>query len=225
LVVLAFYDEHSTLVAAVVNFSAHATTLGSWNRSFSADYPGVLAQAVEQRYPGSTCLFFAGAVGDQAPVKQGDGFERTQWFGSELAHHVFTGLASSSDHGAPLVRIDQRTMRLPPARLRLGAWRLPSWISRAFVDDDATLTLIALGRVLVLGIPCDLSAELGLELKAHARTLGYAPVLVGFANDYIGYCLPQRLYWTDSYEASLAFNGPTTGEKLVEALKQMMTTQ
>ena len=81
----------------------------------------------------------------------------------------------------------------------------------------------SLGRsLLLIGVPCDLSAELGLELKRHARERGYQPLIVGFANDYIGYCLPRRLYETDSYEASLAFNGPDTGERLVSELQCMM---
>jgi len=84
------------------------------------------------------------------------------------------------------------------------------------------VTIIAIGDVLVMGVPCDLSVELGIDLKRHAEVRGYRPLVVGFANDYIGYCLPEHLYWTGTYEASLAFNGPAAGAMLVDTLKQMI---
>jgi len=243
LVVLTFADQHQKPMAVVVNFSAHPTTLGAWNRQFSADYPGVLTRMIEERYPQAVCLFFAGAVGDQAPVKHGNlpaslpegqagDFEPAQRIGRELANSVFmvlgpldvrpTGLGQSGHDLGSSISVVQRTLRLPPARLRIGGFQLPSWISQSFVDDDAMVTVIAIGPVMILGFPCDMSTELGLELKSHATRRGYQPFLVGFANDYIGYCLPERLYWTDSYEASLAFNGPKAGEVLVEELKRMI---
>jgi len=222
LTVLSLDDERRNPVAFLVNFSAHPTTLGSWNRQLSADYPGALTSALEQRYPGATCLFLAGAVGDQAPVKHGERFEPSRWLGEQLAARVTASLDGAHQGQASTIRVIQRTVGLPPAHLQLGRLQLPSWLSQPLVDDDAALSLLAVDHALFIGVPCDLSAELGLELKAHARALGYQPLLVGFANDYIGYCLPERLYRTISYEASLAFNGPTTGSMLVEELKRMM---
>ncbi|MBI3319346.1 MAG: neutral/alkaline non-lysosomal ceramidase N-terminal domain-containing protein [Candidatus Omnitrophica bacterium] len=221
--VVAYQASDGHPLAVVANFSAHPTTLGAWNRQMSADYPGVLTEAIEARYPGAVCLFFAGAVGDQAPVKRGEGFERAEWFGHELARSA-QALLEQSVQPQPIqsVAVDQRVMRLPPAHLRLGSLQLPSWMSQPLVDDDATLTVLRIGPVCFIGVPCDLSAELGLELKAHARALGLHPLVIGFANDYIGYCLPERLYQTRRYEASMAFNGPKTGTLIVEELKRMI---
>ena len=78
------------------------------------------------------------------------------------------------------------------------------------------------GRIVFFGVPCDLSSELGRDLKAAARARGLDPVIVGFADDYIGYCLPSTLYHERQYESSMAFNGPHTGEQVVERLVQML---
>ena len=221
--IVVFHASDGHPLAIVSNFGAHPTTLGAWNRQMSADYPGVLTDAIEARYPGTVCLFFAGAVGDQAPVKHGNGFEPAQWLGHELARSAQM-LLEQPVQQPPLesVAVDQRMTRLPPAHLRLGGFSLPSWMSQPFVDDDATLTVLRIGQTCFIGVPCDLSTELGLELKAHARARGLHPLIVGFANDYIGYCLPERLYRTRRYEASMAFNGPKTGALLVEELKRMI---
>ena len=220
--VLVFDGAQGQPLAVVANFSAHPTTLGAWNREMSADYPGVLTQAVEARYPSSVCCFFAGSVGDQAPVKEGSGFARASWVGSRLAGRLLESLEHPTTISTERLAASQRTMRLDPARLRLGGVTLPTWLSRPFVDDDATLTVIAAGGALFLGVPCDLSAELGLELQRYAASKGYAPFVVGFADDYIGYCVPERLYRARGYETSMAFNGPRTGEQVVDALKQMI---
>jgi len=226
LIVVVVEDPSQHPRAVLVNFNAHPTTLGAWNRELSADYPGVVAQRIEQRYPGSVCLFLPGAVGDQAPVKQGTGFEAATSLGEALVAQAVPLIEARSSQpvgvGGSMVWVDA-SVRLPPARLRLDGARLPSWLSRFFVDDDASVSALAVGTGVFMGLPCDVSAELGLELKRRARASGYDhPIVVGFANDYIGYCLPERLYWTDHYEARMAFNGPMTGELLVNEVTHLM---
>lgn len=209
-------------LAVVAGFAAHPTTLGAWNMEMSADYPGVLTRLVEARHPGAVCLFFAGAVGDQAPVKAGDGFARAERLGRPLGEQALAllkDLRPASGH----LSSRQEIMPLPPPRVRLNRHTaLPGWLSRRFVDDDATLTVIAAGPAVFIGAPCDLSVELGRQLQSHAAARGYTPFIVGFADDYIGYCVPPALYETGQYEALMAFNGPDTGLRIVSRLQQML---
>ncbi len=217
-----FTRDHDP-VAVVVNFAAHPTTLGASNRQLSGDYPGVISRAVEAQWPHAVCLFLAGAVGDQAPAKHGDGFEKAQWLGHQWAEPTAEFLRASRPTAIEALAGTQQVMPLPPARVRIGPIRLPSWIGGAFVDDDATLTVLRIGRVVAIGTPCDLSTEFGLQLKQVVRARGDEPLIVSFANDYIGYCLPARLYESRSYESDMAFNGPDAGEQIVARLQQMLT--
>lgn len=210
-------------MSALVNFSAHPTSLGAWNRQLSADYPGVLMHDIEQRLPGTTAFFFAGSVGDQAPVKQGTGFERAEWIGAELARQALALVPKASPQPPSRLAALQERMPLPTARVRLGMHLpLPRWLGQSLVDDDATLTVIRVGGVVFFGAPCDLSAELGQRLKQAARAKGLEPMVIGFANDYIGYCMPSSVYQAGAYESLMAFNGPDTGELLVQRLIQML---
>jgi hypothetical protein len=224
LIVTAFYHPPArTPRALVVNFSAHPTTLGAWNRQLSADYPGVVVRELERQVPGAMVLFFAGAVGDQAPVKSGEGFASAEHIGFTLAQRVDALLQEGDPDTPRAVMATQERVPLPPARVRLGPRMiLPRWLGRQFVDDDATLSLLAVGKTVFLGIPCDLTAGLGQELKTAARSHDLDPMVIGFASDYIGYCLPEALYDSQTYESSLAFNGPKTGELVVERMKQMI---
>ncbi|MBI3087351.1 MAG: neutral/alkaline non-lysosomal ceramidase N-terminal domain-containing protein [Candidatus Omnitrophica bacterium] len=222
LTVVSFETPARRPLAILVNFAAHPTTLGAWNMALSADYPGVVARELEARHPGAVSLFLAGAAGDQAPVKRGEGAAPAEWLGGELAREALTLLDAAPRESLTAVVAEQRLMPLAPAQLRLGWLSLPSWLGQSLVDDDATLTVVGIGPVVFFGVPCDLTAELGFAVKRAARQQERHPVIVGFANDYIGYCLSEQAYRARSYEASMAFNGPRTGEQIVEGLVRML---
>ncbi len=222
--VCAFYQAGtSTPLAVTLDFAAHPTTLGAWNMELSADYPGVAMRELDRQMPSAMSLFFAGSVGDQAPVKSGDRFERAEHIGVPLAQQAERLLAQAAPHEAATLRAVQERMPLPPARVRIGRHlTLPRWIGRRLVDDDATLSLVRIGDSVWFGVPCDLSAVLGQQLKEAARARGLFPVVVGFTDDYIGYCMPAAMYKSGRYEALMAFNGPQTGELIVSRLIEML---
>jgi hypothetical protein len=223
LVTALYHATARTPRAVLVNFSAHPTTLGAWNMQLSADYPGVVVRELERRVPGAMALFFSGAVGDQAPVKAGADFASAEHLGVVLAQRVEPLLRQARPATPPAVSAFQEQLPLPPVRVRLGSrFTLPRWLGRQFVDDEATLSLLAVGKAVFLGVPCDLTAGLGQELKAAARSRGLDPMVIGFASDYIGYCLPEALYDSKAYEASLALNGPMTGELVVGRMKELV---
>jgi len=167
-------------------------------------------------------VFFAGAVADQAPVKSGSAFEPSDRLGGTLAQQAAALLHDARPEPPADVRAHQEQLALPPARVRVGGVTLPRWLGRRFVDDEATLSVLAIGPTVFVGVPCDLDASLGRRLKQAAQAIGRNPVLVGFASDYIGYCVPEALYRAKQYESSMAFNGPRAGELVVERLIEML---
>ena len=58
--------EDGRLLATVVNYACHATTLAWQNTLISPDYPGALRETVE-RQTGAPCVFLQGASGDLGP--------------------------------------------------------------------------------------------------------------------------------------------------------------
>ena len=114
-------------------------------------------------------------------------------------------------------------MALAPAKVRLGPHvTLPRWMGRRLVDDEATLTVLLLGNQAIVGVPCDLEADLGQELKTAARARELQPMVIGFADDYIGYCVSESRYQKAEYESLMAFNGSKTGSMLVEEAITLM---
>ena len=63
-------DQAGQLVAVIVNYACHPTTLAWDNSLISPDYVGAMREVIEQ-VTGATCVFTLGACGDQGPR---DGF-------------------------------------------------------------------------------------------------------------------------------------------------------
>jgi hypothetical protein len=62
-------DAQGNPYAVLVNFQAHGTVLAYENQVVSPDWIGSMRNTVEASLPGSTCLFFQGAAGNQGPIE------------------------------------------------------------------------------------------------------------------------------------------------------------
>lgn len=60
-------DAAGRVVATIVNYACHPTTLGGGNRLISPDYPGAMRQVVERATGGAPCLYLHGAAGELSP--------------------------------------------------------------------------------------------------------------------------------------------------------------
>ena len=68
--VLAVRSLEGKLRTVVFGYAAHASTL-TQNQLWSADYCGVTMQAVEEKYPGTSAMFFQGCGSDQSAAPRG----------------------------------------------------------------------------------------------------------------------------------------------------------
>ena len=61
-------DKDSNVLAAIVNYACHPTTLAWDNRLISPDYPGAMRETL-QNVIGAPCVFLQGASGELGPVE------------------------------------------------------------------------------------------------------------------------------------------------------------
>jgi hypothetical protein len=108
-------DSQGCLLATLVNYACHPTTLGGGNRLISPDYVGALRQTVEQATGGAPCIFLQGASGDLGPRRSYEALpEFADRNGRQLGHAVLSNLegmlppgkrlrfAGVEESGAPL---------------------------------------------------------------------------------------------------------------------------
>ncbi|MDX1978918.1 MAG: neutral/alkaline non-lysosomal ceramidase N-terminal domain-containing protein, partial [Bryobacteraceae bacterium] len=67
--VLRIDDARGNPLAVIVNYQCHGTVLAFENKALSPDWIGMTRKTVERALPGSKCLYFQGAAGNQGPVE------------------------------------------------------------------------------------------------------------------------------------------------------------
>ena len=74
----------------------------------------------------------------------------------------------------------------------------------------------ALGDLLIVGIPGEMAASLGMKIKSEAKRITGAknPMIGGLADVWISYMLPAEEYRKGGYESSVSFYGETLGTQL-----------
>lgn len=83
--VLIVRDQQAEPMAIVFGYACHATVLSFYQ--WSGDYPGFAQIALEERYPGTNAMFWAGCGADQNPLPRHE-VEMAKSYGGRLAAAV-----------------------------------------------------------------------------------------------------------------------------------------
>ncbi len=219
-------------LAVLVNFTAHPTMMSEKEMMFSAGWPGALQRTLEASIgEGVTAMYYNGAQGDQTTIGRPAGgdsnWERSTQYGLEL------GLLAAGDWRTIETQRDVAfDFHLQHIDLPETSWH-PDFMSTGGAEYGLTEEILTellpkmqpaqttsgtlrLGDLLIIGIPGEMSAELGINLKSQAKEITGAahPVIGGLANEWISYILTAPAYRTGKYEASVSFYGETLGETI-----------
>ncbi len=213
--------KQDTAQQAVIGvFGAHATILGSWNNQFSGDYPGYFQRKLENNGI-DLALFFAGAVGSHSNKSEGNKFEKAQYMGETLADSALVALKNISYNTsieltslASKIEIPNlqpiyitNRLRLSPA---LGLKLMPP-IQSIYLQG------FMLNNLVWLTVPYELSGEYSLDLQNALQLEGYNSTITSFNGQYLGYIVPAKYYYYDTYEARImGWYGPSVGDYLME---------
>lgn len=221
-------------LAVFVNWTAHPTFMNENDMLFSGDWPGHLQRTLEALIgSGVTAMYSNGAEGDQAPIARsnsGEGrWEKAERYGRELALLAWRQWETTPTRSDVTFRYHLQEITLPErqwhpnfkatggAEYGLTEELLKEMLPRMFPTRTASVTL-QLGDLVVIGIPGELGAQLGLQIKAQAKQLTGAehPIIGGLADEWLSYILTLEQYNLGQYEASVSFYGPKLGETIVE---------
>ena len=198
LTALQFTDDNDKPIATIVNFAAHPTTLDYKNQLLSGDFPGELSTRLEKRQPGSVALFFNAAAGDLRPtsIEALSGFDLSAALGQRLAEATLAAVANAK----PQTNIEVASLGgefpLPPARLKFAFIPFPRWLIREWIPENASFNLVALGDVVLVTCPADVTSDIGVHIRGWLASRGLKSLVVTYANDFIGYVVNQ---WVDEH--------------------------
>lgn len=221
-------------LAVLINFTAHPTFMSSKEMLFSGDWPGYLQRTTESIIGDEvTVMYHNGAQGDQSvlsrPDSGGSRWERAEKYGQQMGVIVSKQWNSISTNPDVIFEYHFQTFKLPKPD-----WH-PDFMKTGGTEYGLTKKLLAVmlpimypaktgsgclqvGDLAIVGVPGEMTASLGLEIKAAAeKELGVKyPVIGGLADEWISYILPPDEYDKGGYEASVSFYGRTLGTVIVE---------
>jgi hypothetical protein len=215
-------------LATLANFACHVEGLSDGWKRISADFPGPMCATVEKEL-GGRCLFLNGALGGMV---SGDTkartFEESAEAGREFARLLLELAAQDQPIGAYTLSFHRQRLELPVTNPRFLAFasRMKSReVIRGRLASE--INLLKIGPAEVLTIPGELLPELSFEIQA--RMTGWPRMIVGLANDELGYIIPAYDFrasesptmegWT--YEETMSL-GPATGPVIVESAVRLL---
>jgi hypothetical protein len=230
LTALQFEKPDGEIVATLLNLACHPEVLDETSFAISADYAGAACQIVEAEV-GGMALHVSGALGGMLSpaITQRDG-AGVAAMGRAYAEAALAALAQ-----APLADISQLVVRrtvfdLPLANPIYTIAQENGIIRRRDSSESVSTTCsyVDLGSAQLIGLPGELLPRLGFELKAALP--GPGRVLIGLADDELGYILPDDEFVTPTdylhpgtqYEESMS-PGPQTGSLVLAAAKGLVT--
>lgn len=222
-------------MAVLVNWTAHPTFMTAEDMLFSGDWPGHLQRTVEALIgPNVVALYYNGAEGDQSPTppaEAGSRWERAERYGREMGIQAWRAWETIQPHEVKEFAYYTEMIALPQI-----AWH-PDFMSTGGAEYGLNETTIGgllgalqptqtrsmafrLGDLVILGVPGEMAAELGMELKTKARkSTGAKHVAIGgLADEWVSYILPAEEWRKGGYEASVSFYGETLGSTMVEGV-------
>ena len=221
-------------LAVLFNFTAHPTMMQAEHMLFSGGWPGHAQRTLEALVGGGvTAMYFNGAQGDQSPVGRPDSgpsrWEAAERYGRELGIQAWrTWEGTKTAHDVPLdyhaqpIELPRPTWHADFKQTGGEEYNLTEVLLNKMLPlicpPHSTSVSLRLGQLLVVGIPGEATAELGLKIKAEAvKVSGSRHVAVGgLADEWISYILSEDEYRQGGYEASVSFYGPTLGKTVVD---------
>jgi len=214
LVVIRVDSSKGKPLAILVNYSAHGTILGSRNMLVSADWMGYTQRYLEKAIGGKAVALYAnGAEGDLSPIarKGKTRFERCRDMGEAVgyaAKKLYDRLKTSSK---VVLHAAGEEFNLPRTLRAVLLAKEMSFIQIMVIDGIAFAAL-----------PGEFTAPVGLDIKNRLRRLGYKDaVVMGLANDHLGYVLTEKQFARGGYEVGVSFYGKKFGPQMVRAISAL----
>ena len=219
--------------AILFTFSAHPTSIDKESRVLSADYPGAVIKALEATDTYDFGMFMAGMVGSHrfAWVPE-TGFEFIDKITPVLAERIDVKTIDSVSLVEAVAVPDIKAMHVPiefgAAQPRISKnWKIRNWVVSALARPlQGEATYVAMGNIVLIGLPCDFSGEIfKLEKFADlARSAGKHVIITSFNGDYNGYITWDPHYETGTAEEVNATNwvGPGYGKYFAEIVRSLI---
>jgi hypothetical protein len=218
-------------IATVTELGCHPEVMSRRNKAITADFPHWTLSRLEKEL-GGVGIYVSGALGGlvspdvkrSEPYDPAEEWEEAERVGNLLADYTLGVVAAIEKYDSgPAMAVWHAPIYLAN---RNPLYEIVRWTG--LLDRDryrwgyflSEVNLWWIGSFRLATVPGEITPDLGLRIKKNAG--GRPTMLVGLANDELGYLLPESEYSLPiySYERGLC-PGPESGDRIVRRLKDM----
>ena len=209
-------------ILTIIHFACHVESLQKGPREISADFPGYMCDQMKADGLGQP-IFLNGAVGGMI---SGDNRARTHESSREMGLRLAAIAKDLVNEGqSPATyrfTAEKRPLSIPVSnsdfleRYRQGMREL----HRGRIITD--MMYIRLGEAQFITLPGELLPEVSFEILEHME--GFPRMLLGLANDQIGYMVPPYDFRDDYYEETMS-QGPATANQVRDMAIRMLQSK
>ena len=222
---LAFIDGKRNVIELLVNYAAHplaSHSPGTGGLSITPDYPGVLRKYLQDTL-GCHITFVSGAAGDQFPRDAQIGFQAMDNIARPLANESVRALVNMRSNPDRFAMKDAhvKTM-IKKFTVNVDNCTNPRQLQRFKQNGEYTLELqlMSIGDICFVGVPCELVAELGMEIKWHSP---FRKAYICYnSTDYVDYICHANALVSGGYEPECQQFDARAGLQLVNAAVDAM---
>ena len=199
------YDQS---IARIINYATHPVCGMNEMYAISADFPRYATDVIE-KIEGGICMFALGTAGNQVPVER-EGYSRYQ-IGRGIGAEALKALQRKKVYANFPIGVITQKIRM--------ATKKNTFVKGDSVDVE--IQVMAIGDIVIVGLPGEVMVELGLELKAKS---GLENVFIFELSNggNVGYILSEQDYADGGYEALNGALGPGSGEMIVNTALQLI---
>lgn len=218
-------------IATLVALGCHPEVLGAANRLVTADFPGHAVARLEAVL-GGVGLYVSGALGglvtpDVAggfPDGEGGTFLEAERVGRRLADEAVGVVRAFGAHArSPGLAAWHAPLYLPNRNFRYDLARWTRLLERRLYRGGYLLTEVNLwevGALRIATVPGEITPDLGLRIKR--AVAGRPTLLIGLANDELGYLLPEAEFDLPLYRYERTLSpGRDAGELILRRFEEL----
>ena len=218
---LCFVNKETRDPAYVIgNFAAHPLAghaPGLGGHRISADYPGAFKRYIESE-TGAGCMFLSGAAGDMVPKWDETGAAAINDMGTRLAQTAIASIIiATRDKNSYMLQNETLQFGFEHTVRPVRQFRKPS-LHTVYKDKDELtyeMQLFSIGDICLVGVPGELVAELGLEIKWHSPFR--KAFILYCSTGYMDYLCHGNALVAGGYEGNAQWTDSRTGLALVNA--------
>ena len=218
-----FIDVEGGKRINLMSFNAHPTIVAHDETLLSNGYPGELCKQNKNDFS----MFMAGTMGSVTPIihKGKTPFDKTKEYAKKILNQKLEKLDTT---GSSISFF--KTIKLPMPKLSLyinKKIQIRNWVfSLIFGEVESYIDVFRMGKILMVGLPVELSSEYYEELQDMAASKDLKLVMTSFNGTYLGYATPSKHFHINHPETrEMNWTGKFGGDYFKEVIRMIIEKQ